>query len=325
MRIYYDGRYKIKDSSGRETIFNKLEDIPDKNKITELEIEDGVLKIPGNAFVNCRALYVVTMSDSVEEIGPSAFNRCISLEIIKMSNNITEIYDFAFRDCNSLKYIDLPNIKKIGASAFAYCTSLKEITIPDSVKTIYDNAFVNCTSLKNVVLSKNVSEIRDGVFAKCSSLESINISDNINKISWSAFVGCNLLDYKTQSKILNLSLKDIKNNQVDGFLLLNDIEQTDSEKMQELMAIDPRFYKYASEMDQEVFLDAVLYGINKVYEKEDSAIIETDLCNILIKGTQIYLYPAEDDNKLINISSDQNHKKMIKAIENYNKNVEEER
>ena len=57
MKLYYNGQYKVINKLGKETIYEKLEDIPNyERNITEVEIEDGTKRIGSNAFMGCDSL-----------------------------------------------------------------------------------------------------------------------------------------------------------------------------------------------------------------------------------------------------------------------------
>ncbi|MDR2090750.1 MAG: leucine-rich repeat domain-containing protein [Clostridiales bacterium] len=139
---------------------------------SDFTIPDGVTKIAGGAFYNCKALTGIKIPDGVTKIADFAFNRCGSLRGIKIPESVTEIGDGAFNGCGSLSEIKIPeSVTEIGDGAFAYCGSLSEIKIPDGVKKIGEKAFLYCENLERVYLSKN-TKIGYGAF-DCANPEFI--------------------------------------------------------------------------------------------------------------------------------------------------------
>ena len=155
MKVYYDGQYKIKDSSGKERIYEKLEDIPKYNIIiTEIKIKEGTTKINDKAFRNCKHLKKVIMPDSITEIGIEAFWNCSSLKEINLPKNIKKINRCAFAYCKSLESIILPNhLEKIDEKAFLWCCKLEKIYIPEKT-IICPSAFENSSLMNEEGINK---------------------------------------------------------------------------------------------------------------------------------------------------------------------------
>lgn len=86
--------------------------------------------IASNAFLNCRELTSIILSDNITKIGKEAFSNCKELKKLTLSNHVTEI----------------------GSSAISGCDKLKDITMPRSMKEIQYNfgSFYGGTELKNL-------------------------------------------------------------------------------------------------------------------------------------------------------------------------------
>ena len=97
----------------------------------------------GNAaFVGCKSLTDITISDGVTMIGNKAFSGCTSLTDITIPGSVTMIGNAAFSSCTSLTDITISDgVTSIGGSAFYNCPKLLDVTIPDSVTNIGDYAF----------------------------------------------------------------------------------------------------------------------------------------------------------------------------------------
>ena len=317
----------------------------DCKSLKNVNMSKSLNKMGNGVFRNCTSLTSLIFPNNDIEIGEQCFSDCINLENITLSNKTTIIPANMFRDCKSLKEIFLPyTLEEIGPFAFAGCKNLKEINIPKSVSKIDYYAFQSCELIKNVSLC-NIKEISDGTFGLCKSLETvilppnlisinhssfyectalknINIHDNIKIINVDAFDGCEKIEPKTYERIKNLCIYNAQEDNVEKFLKIFKVDKYDSEKMQELMAMNPVFYKEANRIDREVFLDEVLKSIKKVESEEYGKIkvIQTELCNILYDKTSTsYLYLNSNSYKIL----DENDlEKIDKAIVKFEKEIE---
>ena len=78
-------------------------------------------------------------------------------------------------------------VTRIGENAFRDRTELTSVTIPDSVKYIFDRAFSNCTSLETVTIPNSVTDIYSGAFYNCTSLKEVTIPASVTDIGNMAF------------------------------------------------------------------------------------------------------------------------------------------
>lgn len=128
-----------------------------------------VEKIGGWAFVNCKKLNEITISEGVKEIDSCAFLRC---------ENLTEI--------------TIPNsVEVIGSMAFSEC-GISEITIPGSVKIIRSGAFADCKNLTGLTISEGVEVIDSQAFSECEKLTELTFPDSVKKIGLDAFRNCGI-------------------------------------------------------------------------------------------------------------------------------------
>ena len=144
-----------------------------------------------SSFENCEKLTNINIPDGVTDIDDFAFAYCAKLTGIKLPDSVTSIGHYAFDGCARLKSIDIPDgVTNISEHAFSGCTSLTNINLPDGITSIGEHAFSGCTSLTNINIPNGITSIGSDVFEDCTNLTSINISENVTKISQSAFDGC---------------------------------------------------------------------------------------------------------------------------------------
>ena len=254
MKVYYNGQYKIIDKTGKETIYKRLDEVPDyKYTITEVEVEkgteiikrdafngcfmltnitipNGVKCIEWGVFDKCSLLHNIELPDSLEYIGPEAFAGS-GIETINLPNNMTNIDEAAFSNCSRLEKVELPeNITEIKKNVFEFCNSLKEIILPDSITKIENNAFYSCESLEQIKLSENLKEIGIESFKKCSSLKEIEMPNSVEKIGESAFEKCRNLKkailFNNITTIESLTFNDCDNLKI--VMLGTKLEETKS-------------------------------------------------------------------------------------------------
>ena len=165
-----------------------------------------VTEIVHRAFFNNNDITEVIMQDSIETIGYQAFLGCRNLSKIKLSNKLKVISDGCFTSCKSLISIMLPDsVSVIKMQAFSFCSNLSEIELPNSLKTLSYGTFKNCTKLKTVSLGLNVRKIENKAFENCRGLKEIIGLENLQVIERYAFRNCNKL-FIEKSRLNNIKL-----------------------------------------------------------------------------------------------------------------------
>lgn len=107
-----------------------------------------------------------------------------------MPNNLVSINESLFEGCRNLASITIPqSVRYIWNSAFRGCESLVSVTLPDGIEEIHQHAFSGCSSLLSISIPESVGYIRSYVFNNCSSLKTIIIPE-ISIIENGAFDNC---------------------------------------------------------------------------------------------------------------------------------------
>lgn len=160
------------------------------SNLSSIEIPESTVNIGANAFANCASIREVN-AFGVETLGENCFSDCASIEQAAFPK-LTEIPAFAFSGCKSLRSVDIATTKKIGNSSFAGCAFIS-FEVPSSVTKIESNAFVDCHNLESFVIPNNVSEIATGLFKNCTSLKEVTIGSGVTSLPW-LFENCQNLE-----------------------------------------------------------------------------------------------------------------------------------
>lgn len=134
-----------------------------------------------NVFKFCRSLNTAIMPQSMTEIPEGTFYECTGLRSITLSDQLTRIGKSAFYGCDKLTTPPFSNslntLESIGESAFYNCAGFTNLILGDDqtgkVETIWARAFQNCKNISMVSLPATVKEIYDGAFDGCTSLKDI--------------------------------------------------------------------------------------------------------------------------------------------------------
>lgn len=170
------------------------------NKLTAIQIPNGVTTIEDFAFSYCFSLKEVNMANSVTHIGDSAFYSAQALTSVTWSENLTYIGEKAFNICSNLvTSIHLDNVEYIGKTAFGACKKLTSVTLSEKTKTIEDNAFSSCSKLTDITIPGNLDYLGNYAFRGCGALSSITVTGSGTKYHSS---GNCLIETASQTLIL---------------------------------------------------------------------------------------------------------------------------
>lgn len=193
--------------------------------LTSITIPTTVTSIGNDAFYNCNAVRYATIgSDGAKALGAKNYsfridgfdgnllykynnNVLTGLMVSKADSNIVDaevpngveyINSQAFSGCTKLESVSLPvSLKEIWQYAFSGCTALTDVEIADGVTNILNYAFHNCTSLETITLPGSVLNIGFAAFSGCTSLSDVTLSEGLRSIEREAFSGCSLLESLT--------------------------------------------------------------------------------------------------------------------------------
>ena len=145
------------------------------DRITSIELSNGLTSIGNYAFSGCLALTSINIPDGVTSIGVSAFYGCSALTSINIPDGVTSIGMWAFYGCSALTSINIPDgVTSIGYYAFYKCSALTSIIIPEGVTSIERYTFYGCKALTSINIPKGVTSIGNYAFSFCNALKMVN-------------------------------------------------------------------------------------------------------------------------------------------------------
>ncbi|MBQ6595630.1 MAG: leucine-rich repeat domain-containing protein [Clostridia bacterium] len=180
----------------------------ENSSLESITFPSSLRKISGNAFLGCKNLKKVQISDiaawcSIEFTDTLnwTFYRTINDAILYIHDKpvvdllITADTDRVSKDAFSgyrkLRSVRMEEgVRAISNSAFSDCTALESVSLPDSVTSLGRSAFSRCESLREVRLPSMIEEIPDYFFYECRQLSSIAIPDTVRTVGEYAFAGC---------------------------------------------------------------------------------------------------------------------------------------
>lgn len=168
-----EGTYKV-----GEWLFTK------NQQITSVIIPEGVVEIENRAFLDCKNITKIVLSDTLKSIGMYAFVGT-NVTSVELPEGLISVGYGAFRDCERLNKVFFPNtLKQIEEDAFAN-TGITEINLPTGLLSIGNYAFYG-TKLTQVTVPEGVVSIGKCAFS-CEKIEKIALPSTLEKIGASAF------------------------------------------------------------------------------------------------------------------------------------------
>ena len=232
-------------ASGDIRIAEGVTEIPaylfqNNNNITGVVIPEGVTSIGNGAFNCCNSLTSVTLPSTLETLGEGVFDGCGALASIEdksgkflkvadgivytadgtriitalasasgeihIAEGVTEIPQNLFWGNKRITAVVIPEgVTCIWHDAFKYCANLTSVTLPSTLKTLY-NAFRGCDNLTSIVdksgtFLKTVDGIvysADGtqiIAVLASASGEIHIAEGVTEIPTSMFEGNKKITY----------------------------------------------------------------------------------------------------------------------------------
>ena len=152
--------------------------------------------------------YLKDFDGTVDYYGNSNYSEWCELkediDTLIIPNSINGV---AVKSINKLLIVNVKNliIEDGIESIYQICSKndksqLENISIPGSIKYIYDSLFDECRSLKNVKLGEGILSLGNNVFFNCTNLTKIQIPASLTDIGMWAFVYCESLSEINVSK-----------------------------------------------------------------------------------------------------------------------------
>lgn len=173
------GLHAFGDSYGMESVY-----IEDLAGWCEIEFVDNPLRWGADLYVNEELVTDLQIPEGVEKIPNIAFMG-VSATSLTLPETVHTIEYYAFKNSAIQKAVLSEGLRTIEGQAF-YGSKLQSVTLPDSLTQMEWEAFANCTELESVHIGAGLSNIPSNAFSG-AGLKSLVIPENIQSIGWSAF------------------------------------------------------------------------------------------------------------------------------------------
>ena len=204
---YANGRYfKINASNNVvSTIF------ANRTNITKVITNEETIGISNGAFVGCKSLEYIYLSEQIKALNSRCFYACENLKRIHIPSKANFGIEI-FVGCKKLNefgtyykgYVTNDNRCYISKDNNGYTTlmffagggenPIEKYKIPDNINIIGESAFRG-SIITDITIGTTTSKISEYAFANCVNLKTISNWDNVNIISKYAFNGCSKLGY----------------------------------------------------------------------------------------------------------------------------------
>lgn len=198
-RLYIDPvtniRYVLNETGLTAVVdeFQSKELTGDINILNNISVEGKefqVTDIYKYAFYGCDKISSINISDGITTIGKYAFNGCSGLNSITIPKSVINIEGYnVFAECSNLSSVAIFS-PSIGYNWFSGNEYIKSLHIGSTVNKIENYAFWGCVALTEISLSDGLTEIGEGAFGGCR-LSELTIPSSVVTIGNFAFIECN--------------------------------------------------------------------------------------------------------------------------------------
>ena len=147
-------------------------------RITALEVPEGVTSIGDFAFYECKEFHDITLPESLESIGQYAFAGCCGLRELMLPDAVTSVGLNAFKGCECIGSLTVGKI--IGAKTldelYIPTANLKCVFITEAADAIAANAFKDCPKLSSIRIPATMRRIGKDAFFNCKCLCRVDIT-----------------------------------------------------------------------------------------------------------------------------------------------------
>lgn len=139
----------------------------------------------------------IILHDNIQIVG--AFSNCQNIETVVFPEGVTDCYPKSmFTNCENLTHVDLPRNCTYHGSTFGMflgCSALEAITIPGTVKVLWEETFSECEILSEIILEEGIERIERRAFNCLPALETIVLPNSVTELQSGAFYDCSNLKH----------------------------------------------------------------------------------------------------------------------------------
>ena len=163
------------------------------DSLTSVTIPDGVTTLPNDCFYDCNNLHEVNLPNFLTSMGSSCFGYCDLYEL-HFPGTLRGVSDYCFSNNKNLtKIVFADGPTYVGYYSFSNCERLGEsepVTLPSSMRTLYDYSFRGCANMIAVNLNEGLENIYSYAFSGCKTLKEVTLPSSLIYCLNYPFYGC---------------------------------------------------------------------------------------------------------------------------------------
>jgi len=184
-QVYYDFQYL--EYSDHIEITGLSSDNPEtyafQSIIVPAEIGDLPVTVIGNHAFSDEKISKIQLPEGIQTIEANAFEGCLYLEKVNIPNTVTGIGDYCFQYCRSLENICIPDsVHTIGVSLFHGCLKLETIELSNQMTALPFNIF-SFTNVKTITIPEQIESVDYFSLGWCENLKSVTFLNPDCKIT----------------------------------------------------------------------------------------------------------------------------------------------
>ena len=163
------------------------------DSLTSVTIPDGVTTLPNDCFYDCNNLHEVNLPNFLTSMGSYCFDNCDLYEL-HLPGTLKGVSDYCFSNNKNLtKIVFADGPTYVGYYSFSNCERLGEsepVSLPSSMRTLYDYSFRGCTNMIAVNLNEGLENIYSYAFSGCKTLKEVTLPSSLIYCLNYPFYGC---------------------------------------------------------------------------------------------------------------------------------------
>ena len=166
------------------------------DSLTDIELPEGMRRLPTNAFKYCTNLMSIDLPSTLETLGTACLSHT-GLTSIELPEGLKTIEPYALDVCQNLKEIHVPDgVTTLGYNCFAACANLERVDLSVSWQKVLSDSYhtgaivANCPKLTEITVPEGITFLPVYALKDCANLKSIHLPSTLKKLGEASLSGC---------------------------------------------------------------------------------------------------------------------------------------